>query len=183
MPKIIAISGASGAGKTHLIKHLSAMLDCPFLLFDEYTDANTYPKDMKDWYQRGANVSEIKTPAFIKAIKSESAKCTAHYVLIEEPFGRQRKELTALIDHVVLLDTPLEVCLSRIISRHINPKNVNPSISITKYLAKYDDHLRAIYINTVNQVRSNCDLIITERIPDTQWVNKVQHWLENLRED
>ncbi len=45
--KVIAISGASGAGKTTGFKPLAKAFNCPFLLFDAYTDKESYPHNMK----------------------------------------------------------------------------------------------------------------------------------------
>jgi len=44
--KVIAISGASGAGKTTLVKQLAKAFNCPFLLFDDYFDKESYPYNM-----------------------------------------------------------------------------------------------------------------------------------------
>jgi uridine kinase len=42
-PKVIAVSGASGSGKTTMVKLLAQRLNCPALFFDDYADNNTYP--------------------------------------------------------------------------------------------------------------------------------------------
>ncbi|PKG80650.1 hypothetical protein CXF85_21245 [Colwellia sp. 75C3] len=57
--KVVAISGVSGAGKTTIVKQLAKEFNCPFLLFDDHTDKETYPENMKAWLKSGANVSLI----------------------------------------------------------------------------------------------------------------------------
>jgi uridine kinase len=63
--KVVAISGVSGCGKTSIIKQLSKTFSCPYLLFDDHTEENTYPSDMKVWFQNGADLSNIKTPILL----------------------------------------------------------------------------------------------------------------------
>ncbi|GHE90227.1 deoxynucleoside kinase [Thalassotalea profundi] len=56
---VIAISGVSGSGKTTIVKRLASKFDCPFLLFDDHIDENTYPVNMEAWLKNGANQSLI----------------------------------------------------------------------------------------------------------------------------
>ena len=180
--KVIAISGVSGCGKTSVIKHLSERLSCQSLLFDDYTDENTYPSDMKHWLKSGADVSVIKTPLFVDALKRLKAtynrpsvcnenpnieRCNSEiyssdFILIEEPFGRCRSSIAPLVDYVILLDVPMEVCLSRVIMRNINHPKADSLDAIPKYLSMYDDHLRGVYIAATDQVRAKCDLVIQD---------------------
>lgn len=154
--KVIALSGASGSGKTTVVKQLAQMFNCPFLLFDDYVDINTYPNDMKSWLKNGANVSVIKTPNFVRALEDCLSRSIADYIFIEEPFGRERDALSPLVDTVILLDQPLSHCLARIEARHAGDNN-----SFARFMEKYDDYFRDIYRVTVKQVSRNSDLIIS----------------------
>jgi uridine kinase len=160
--KVIAISGVSGSGKTSVIKQLSQRLSCPYLLFDEYTDEDTYPKDMKYWFKKGANESDIKTPNLITSLRNLVVENDEQFMFIEEPFGRRRDSISAFIDYVILLDIPMEICLSRVIMRNIKHPSNDSLSSIPRYLSMYNDHFREIYIEITNRVREDCDLVIQE---------------------
>jgi len=177
--KVVAISGVSGAGKTTIVKQLAIKFNCPFLLFDDHTDKNTYPQNMKLWLKSGANVSLIKTPKFVSALEGIISKSNSPFIFIEEPFGKERDSIASLIDYVVLLDHPMELCLARIIKRHTENPNSNSIGSIANYLNKYEDHFRQIYITAANQVRKNSDLIINEVVSIQDVTNYISNWLKN----
>lgn len=171
--KVIAISGASGSGKTTIVKRLAQEFNCPYLLFDQYTDADTYPTDMKSWFEQGANVSLIKTPRFASAIQSSLLKRNCRYIFIEEPFGKERDSMSELIDYVVLLEQPLALCLTRIKARH-----AGNAVSFSLFKVKYDDHFKDIYSCTVKQVKNNSDLIINEVSSIINTSNLISSWLK-----
>jgi len=175
--QVIAISGASGAGKTTIIEQLSHTFNCPFLLFDHHTDKDTYPSNMKQWLESGADVSLFKTPKFVSALELLVETSTAPYIFIEEPFGKEREAMSAMIDIVVLLDQPLELCLARIIKRHTEHGAPNSLNSIASFLDKYEDHMREIYHTTVERVRSHSDLIINDVISIQQTSQRIIDWL------
>ena len=178
--KVIAVSGVSGAGKTTIVKQLAKEFNCPFLLFDDHTDKSTYPQDMKDWLKNGANVSLIKTPKFVNSLKRLILKNSTRFIFIEEPFGKERVSMSALIDYVVLLDQPMELCLARIIKRHTEHPNSDSISYISSYLDKYEDHFREIYISAANQVRNNSDLTIQEIVSIKDTTNYISNWLKNM---
>lgn len=179
--KVIAISGASGAGKTTVVSQLAKALKCPFLLFDDYIDKDTYPKNMKSWLNDGANVSLIQTPKFVSALQETISQSMTPYIFIEEPFGKERKTMLPFIDYVVLLDHPLEFCLSRIIKRHTAKANSDSINSISSYLVKYEDHFRDIYKEAVRQVRMNSDLIIDEQTTHVDTTRVIHNWLKDFK--
>ncbi|WP_404395551.1 hypothetical protein [Pseudoalteromonas phenolica] len=182
--KVIALCGVSGAGKTSVIKCLAEECNSPTLLFDDFVEPNTYPLDMKTWLHQGADVSQIKSPRFTKALSelktlSElKVHSDSQMIFIEEPFGRERAEIAHLIDYVIMLDMPMEVCLSRVIQRHLKHSN-DPTKSLSNYLRKYDDHLRDVYIRVSNQVRENSDLVVTGLEDVVGLASILSKWLKN----
>lgn len=177
--KVVAVSGVSGAGKTTIVKQLAIEFGCPFLLFDHFTDNTTYPDDMKNWLKNGANVSLIKTPKFVSALESLIATNNSEYIFIEEPFGKERDAMSSLIDYVVLLDQPLELCLARVIKRHTEQPNSHSINAIANYLHKYEDHFRQIYITAAKQVSHNADLIFHDVTSINKTTAYIANWLTN----
>lgn len=176
---VVAVSGVSGAGKTTIVKQLAKLSNCPYLLFDDNTDTNTYPKDMISWLHNGADVSLINTPKLTSSLYNLKSEDKSRFIFVEEPFGRERTVMSPLIDVVVLLDQPMELCLARIIRRHLESSQEDPIGSITKFLNKYQDHYREIYITVTNQVRKRADLVFEDVLPIQESTDYIFDWLIN----
>jgi len=176
--KVVAISGVSGAGKTTIVKQLATEYCCPFLLFDDYVDKETYPLNMKSWLNEGANVSLIKTAKFACELKALRANNSHRFIFIEEPFGKERNAMSPLIDYVILLAPPMELCLARIIKRHTQKPTTGTVSAISNYLNKYQDHLRDVYITAATQVSNNADLIVKEVVSIDDTSRYISNWLK-----
>lgn len=182
--KIIVISGASGCGKTAVIEQLALMLNCRTLRFDDFIDADSYPASMRNWLDSGADPALILTPRLVAALQQARAEAIAQpgsppFLLLEEPFGRQRPEIAAYIDKVVLLQVPLARCLSRVIQRNLAQHSAGAAAAhIENYLQRYDDYLYQAYQETVSQVAANCDLIINDLSPAATIATTIANWLK-----
>ncbi|MBE1299580.1 MAG: hypothetical protein GJ680_06700 [Alteromonadaceae bacterium] len=180
LPTVIAFSGASGSGKTTLINALRNTFDCEVIHFDDHVTKNTYPNDMRVWLQDGANANQIKTPDLVNAVLFAIHHTQKAFIFLEEPFGKNRNEISSFIDYSILLDTPLEICLSRVIKRHMTQNAESALEGINDYLARYDLLLRDCYQTTNEKARLNSDLVLTNSDNVATAVVHIKTWLEGL---
>ena len=185
---IIAISSVSGGGKTTLVKRTAKLLRGTTLFFDDYASVSEYPPDIKKWIEDGADVNEWKTSQFSKDLASLRRGDSivspidgvtilpAKFIVIEEPMGRQRAEMAPLIDFVAVIDSPLEIALTRRLLRDLGPISPKDTEKATKeqlaegvvqivtylkdYLRGYLDTGRELYITVQKQAKENCDLVL-----------------------
>lgn len=130
---VVAVSGMSGAGKTSLVLRTVELLgDAVALHFDDYMSVSTYPHDLRQWLEEGADVDVWKTPRLAEDIRSLRAGRAialpgsgtvvepADVLVIEEPFGKMRREMAGLIDFAVHIDVPADVLLARRLLRRLS---------------------------------------------------------------
>ena len=179
---VVAISGISGAGKTSLVQQVASQLDDAVALhFDDYATVSEYPTNLAQWVSEGADPNQWKTPQLVadltalrhgRAITlpvSEAILQPARFVIVEEPFGRERAGMDALIDLAVCIDLPLEIALARQLLRDtewcLREKSANYlSIYIEEYLTNYlNNGIRDMYAKVSAKLRKTCDLVLDGR--------------------
>lgn len=185
---VIAIAGASGAGKTTLVKGVAALLgEAVTFYFDDYSE---YPPDVDQWLQEGGDLKLWETPRLIEDLRalkfgiplvlSEAARFhreavgetfpngilePARFIVMEEPFGRERPGMETLVDFVVGLDTPLDLALARKLLRDIeyHRQGIHRG-DLADYmkviLGDYQGPLRDLYLVAQRVALYHSDLIV-----------------------
>ena len=190
---VIAISSVSGGGKTTLVKKTAELLNGTTLFFDDYRAVSQYPPNSQQWVEDGANVNEWKTPQFARDVaalrKGQSITMPedggtvqpSEFIVIEEPMGRARAEMAAHIDFVAVIDTPLEIALSRRLIRDMGYFDIKDIDSATQeqlaegfeklitYVRNFLGHYlragRALYNAVQEQAKASCDLVLDGQLP------------------
>jgi len=196
------VAGSVASGKSTVSKMLSRSLrDAPILTFDHYEDNVQWPENMEQWVQDGYNPRDIKVPKLkndlLLLLAGETINFPftnnfifpAKYIIIEEPSGREREEIRDLIDLVVFIDTPQDICVLRMILREIDldewsAKKSSENISsdflkqqLTSVVNWTDQYKRArnMYIGVSNLVKMNADIVVDGMLPDTDIISNIKN--------
>ena len=164
---------------------------------------------MQQWVAGGANLEQIKAKQMLQDIQAlREGKSISHpisgelipsspIIIIEDPTGKECEEYAALYDFVVFIDTPLEVCLARTVSRTIAARTAkfNNELSalskedlvklveeIKKYLS-FQYWLRDVYIAVTDKVKPNVDLILNGDKPVEELVQAAVKEINKLVEN
>jgi uridine kinase len=129
---LVAVSGISGAGKSTLIDMAVDRLDSATRLhFDDYIVLGNDIGEIMAWLRAGGDPNRLATPRLVADLRRLLAGSSvvptlcakpvhpAAVVILEEPFGRARREIAPLIDLAVHLQVPLDVALGRQLLRTI----------------------------------------------------------------
>ena len=177
---VIVIAGASGVGKTRLTKRVAEILgDAVTLHFDDYKSVATYPTNLARWVAAGKDLDAWQIPQLLNdlcALRSNESIVLpdgkgkiepATFIVLEEPSGRERTGMRALIDYVVLVDLPLEIALSRKLVQDLQHCLTDISSeqlawAIGRVINYYSDYplAREYYLTCIERVRTDADLIV-----------------------
>lgn len=176
---VIAISGVSGGGKTTITKELGSSLNnAKVLFFDDY-DFDNSPNDICEWVERGANYDEWNLSKLVYDIESllSDEKQRLNYILLDYPFAYKNKEVAQFIDYTIFIDTPLDIAMGRRILRDfVNEPKENLFIDIKNYISIG----RVAYLEMLNTVKPNSDLIVDGSLPSIKIVNEILEKLQGI---
>ncbi|MBY0395581.1 MAG: hypothetical protein K2X91_03810 [Thermoleophilia bacterium] len=150
---VVAVSGPSGAGKSSLIEAAASRLgDTARLHFDHYITLGNDIGEITAWLEAGGDPNRFATPrladdlrrlidgGWIERPHDRVRVGPADVVILEEPFGRARTEIAALIDFAVHIDVPPDVALARRTLRLIGER---PVLGDSAVLDAMEEQLRA----------------------------------------
>ena len=194
---VIAIAGPSGGGKTTLVEHVAALLDgATRVHFDDYEPVSAYPQDLAAWLAAGADPDQWRTPRLaddLRALRAGSAVLhpdgttmlqPTRYIVMEDPFGRERQEMAQLIDFVAVIDVPLEIALARRIRRSFSLGLERWSaeqvlMHVDGYLQMYVDLGSAFYGTVNSRALRGCDLAVDGRQPVERLAEQIVEAVRN----
>jgi hypothetical protein len=157
-----------------------------------------YPADLTAWARAGADPDAWRTPrlaADLRALRAggvivppapgAAAVGPARYVVLEEPFGRARRELRDAIDLVAVLDLPLAAALARRVQRHLawaraaatDEARERPLRALDDYLAWYlDGRGWEVYAAAQRAALAGADLVLDGTRPADELAAQVVRW-------
>lgn len=174
---VIAVSGASGAGKTTLAMKIAELLkDAVFLRFDDYVRLGNDPAVITAWLETGAKPDDLKIPHLASDLRAliagrpirlpddrEVVK-PAEFIVLEEPFGRSRKELASVIGLAAHLEVPADIALARRVIRAIeSPATARPEQLLQEILYDLRAYLvagREAYRSAERAARESADIVL-----------------------
>jgi uridine kinase len=186
-PCVVVVSGSVGSGKTALVERLAGLLgDTPVLIFDHYDRYAEWPQDLDGWIRAGADPNQVRVPRLKEDLLSllEGTSVThpldngvinpSQYVLIEEPFGRERQEIAEYVDLVVYVDVPQDVCAIRVVQRALGMPEADFERTVEgesredlagrlKAVAFWVTHymrMRSAYVGTSSVVKQKADIVV-----------------------
>ena len=199
MSIVVAILGASGSGKSHLVASLApdmlganvAVLrvddyyrDLTHLSFEERDTINFDHPDAIEFERLVDDLAslrsgeEVQTPVYdftqhTRSTLSQSVP-PADIVLLEGVLAMSDPATRALVDYTIFIDTPLELCLTRRIERDASHRGRSEA-SVRDF---WETRAEPMFSQFVAPWRSKADLIIDGSQTIDDELSRVGDWLQ-----
>ncbi len=163
---IIGISAVSGGGKTRLVNELASQIrGVATVSFDDFDDSTKPPDDLRLWLTQGGDYNAWQTPELTRELQSlvssnkSSGRRGGGYVVFDAPLGRAHEETGRFIDHMVFVDTPLDVAMAR--------RQLRDGFDQwgDQHLRHYLEWSRELFTHHVEQISTSADLIVDGLLP------------------
>lgn len=195
-PVLIGIAGASGSGKTTLTNQLVKRIrdelpEYTVAVVREdyyYLDQTNVPMSIREqtnyddpaalehdlMVQQLRRLRQRKTahaPQYDYAVHNRKAETRAlgpaDLIVVEGLFVLHCQEIADLMDLKVYVDTPLDMCLARRLTRDINERGRTPDSVVAQYLKT----VRPGYKSYVEPSKNMADLIIPAMLPNPRAID------------
>lgn len=177
-PLVIAIAAVSGGGKTTITTQLNKVLpNSKVLFFDDYEFDG--PDDICDWVEQGADYNEWKLTPLINdlySLLSDDIQ-SFEYILLDYPFAYIHSGMCKYIDFTIFIDTPLDIAMARRMLRDFKETSIEHA---RKDLNIYLSRGRTAYLEMLNTIKPNCDLIIDGSLPINVIVNQIYERINEI---
>ena len=161
---VIGVSAVSGGGKTRLVNELAGLLDDAMTVY--FDDTTEHPPDMRAWLSENGDYNVWRAPGLAKRLQQlkegvavGSTGKPARYVVFDAPLGRAHTETGKYIDHMVFIDTPLDVALARRMLRD------GHDVWNGDHLRRYLDWARGLFIHHIEKVSASADVVLDGTLP------------------
>ena len=201
MSIVVAILGASGSGKSHLVTSLASEMlgvtvsvlrvddyyrDLANLSFEDrdainfdHPDAIEFERLVNDLASLRSG-EEVKTPVYDFTQHTRSALSLsvppADIILLEGVLAMSNPAIRALVDNTIFVDTPLELCLARRIDRDAIQRGRSEA-SVRDF---WESRAEPMFAQFAAPWLSEADLVIDGSEAIDEEVSRVGDWLKAL---
>lgn len=185
-PKVIGISGITGAGKTTLVKVLEVELQATIFGWDEFDEISKGPDDYVDWYKRGQHYNEWDYKSLADVLKYlKSGQSILHpalgyllnptqYIIFDAPLGRLHAQTGQFIDVCIHIEVPPDISLCRRLIRDFKDSDKTKKELLTE-LEYYLSHSRPLFFD--DELKTGADIIVDGMQTTENQVEKIKKYL------